>query len=412
MEPRRALTPADAPAAATSDTPAPSPHRPRSHGPAYARRTFWPLLVLAGAALVACGGAATTAPQAETATQTPAQLPGTQVAAQAILPTATSAPRAEPTLAPTPVPTATPHPLTIQAMRERDYPGSDLVVEQTLDPGVNYNRFIVSYRSEGLKIYALFTVPRGPKPPTGWPVIVFNHGFIPPGIYRTTERYVAYQDAFARNGYITIKSDYRGHGSSEGRAAGGYGAPDYVVDVMNALASVNRYPDADPNRVGMWGHSMGGYITLRAMVITNQLKAAVIWGGVVGSYQDMMYNWFRPGVGAPPPPPPNTEAGQSRSWRNQLVAEYGTPEQNPGFWASISANTYLKDLPGPIQLHHSVTDEEVPVQMSLTLAQEIKDAGGSVELYTYPGDDHNISANLGTALSRSVAFFDAHVKNA
>ena len=40
-----------------------------------------------------------------------------------------------------------------------------------------------------------------------------------------------------------------------------------------------------------------------------------------------------------------------------------------------------------------------------------KDAGGPVELYTYPGDDHNISRNLGTALSRSVAFFDKYVKN-
>jgi dipeptidyl aminopeptidase/acylaminoacyl peptidase len=237
--------------------------------------------------------------------------------------------------------------------------------------------------------------------------VVFNHGFFPPQVYRTTERYILYTDAFSRNGYIVFKSDYRGHGSSEGRAAGGYGAPDYVVDVMNALSSVRTLPDADPNRVGMWGHSMGGYITLRAMVMTPTIKAAVIWGGVVGSYQDMLYNW-----GRPPTPELTAPAGPNGpSWRNQMIRDYGTPDQNPGFWASISANTYLADLSGPVQLQHSVTDEEVPVQMSITLAQEIKDAGGSVELYTYPGDDHNISRNLGTALSRSVAFFDKYVKN-
>ncbi|MBI3970711.1 MAG: alpha/beta fold hydrolase [Chloroflexi bacterium] len=294
-------------------------------------------------------------------------------------------------------------------MRAREYPGSDLVVEQTLAPGINYNRYIVSYRSENLKIYALLTVPRGQKPPTGWPVIVFNHGYIPPAQYRTTERYIAYTDAFSRNGYILIRPDYRGHGSSEGDARGGYSTPDYVVDVLNALASVRRWPDADPNRVGMWGHSMGGFVTLRAMVIDPTIKAGVIWGGVVGSFPDMLFNWGR-GPTAPAGPSAPAAASQSRSWRNQFVAEYGPPEENPAFWASISANSYLMDLSGPVQLHHGEADSSVPVRMSVTLDQQIREGGGAVELFTYPGDDHDISRNLFTALSRSVAFFDAHVK--
>lgn len=56
---------------------------------------------------------------------------------------------------------------------------------------MNYDRYVVSYQSEGLKIYALLTIPRDSKPPTGYLAIVFNHGYIPPDVYRTTERYVA-----------------------------------------------------------------------------------------------------------------------------------------------------------------------------------------------------------------------------
>src|SRR5215510_2855795 len=107
-------------------------------------------------------------------------------------------------------------PLEIDAMRARQYPGSDIVIEQALDPGINYSRYYVSYLSDGLKIYALMTVPNGQKPATGWPVIVFNHGYIPPNVYRTTERYIAYVDQIARSGYIVLKSDYRGHDRSEG----------------------------------------------------------------------------------------------------------------------------------------------------------------------------------------------------
>jgi dipeptidyl aminopeptidase/acylaminoacyl peptidase len=328
--------------------------------------------------------------------------------------TAVPTPVPEPTAVPTPEPTPMPlHPLSIAAMRAREYPGSDLVIEQTLAPGVNYNQYVVSYRSEGLKIYALLTVPRGQRPPSGWPAIIFNHGYIPPREYRTTERYVAYVDAFARNGYIVLKPDYRGHGSSEGEARGGYSSPDYVVDVLNAVASVRRWPDADPNRIGMWGHSMGGYITLRALVIDPSIKAGVIWAGVVATYPDLIARWGRPPTApAGPAVPPGAAPAATRtpSWREQLIMQYGTPEENPGFWASISANTYLKDLPGPVQLHHGTADASVPLWMSQRLEEQIREAGGSVELFVYPGDDHNISRNLGTALARSVAFFNAHVK--
>ncbi|MHB0874517.1 MAG: alpha/beta hydrolase family protein [Anaerolineae bacterium] len=157
--------------------------------------------------------------------------------------TATPTVTATSTATPTPTPLA---PMSIEAMRQGDYPGSRITIEEELEPGANYRRYIASYLSEGLRIYALLTVPEGEKPESGWPVIVFNHGYIPPKVYRTTERYVAYVDGFARGGYIVLKSDYRGHGDSEGEAAGAYGYPDYTVDVLNAVASLKRFADADP----------------------------------------------------------------------------------------------------------------------------------------------------------------------
>ena len=61
----------------------------------------------------------------------------------------------------------------VEVMRRRDYPGSPLTIEETLEPGDNYDRFIASYLSDGNKIYALLTVPHGARPATGWPIIVF-----------------------------------------------------------------------------------------------------------------------------------------------------------------------------------------------------------------------------------------------
>jgi len=363
-------------------------------------------LILA-ALLSACDGQPKPVAQA---TSTPAPTSAAS-ATPTLTPTPTASATPTPTFTPTPTPTPM-NPLSVERMRKQDYPGSDIVIEQTLEPGTNYNRYLASYKSEGLKIYALLTVPVGQKPKTGWPVVIFNHGYIPPAQYRTTERYVAYVDAFARNGYIVFKSDYRGHGSSEGRASGGYGSPDYTIDVLNAVGSIKRYKDADPNRIGMWGHSMGGSATLRAMVVSQDIKAGVIWAGVVASYPDLFTRWRRPSSGGVPTPRAAPTLAAGRRWRDDLVAQYGTIEQNPQFWASISPNSFLRDLSGPIQLHHGTADTEVPIEFSETLNKQIKEAGKTVEFYSYPGDNHNIANSFGLAMQRSIQFFDKHVKNA
>jgi uncharacterized protein len=324
-------------------------------------------------------------------------------------PTSSWTPSATATLTPsaTPTPTPTLHPLTIESMRRRVYPGSMVTIEQVLPSGSNYARYIASYLSEGLKINALLTVPLGEKPEAGWPVIIFNHGFIPPDVYQTTERYVAYVDNLARRGYIVFRSDYRGHADSEGDARGAYGRPDYVVDVLNAVAAMRLYPDADPDRIGMWGHSMGGYITLRAMVIDPGIRAGVIWAGVVASYPDLVTRWRRT------PTPGGADPGVTsplRGWRSGLVEAYGVPEANPGFWASISANSYLADLSGPVQLHHGTADTSVPVGFSETLYEQVRQADRAVELYLYEGADHNLSAPFSVAMQRTIEFFDRFLK--
>lgn len=299
------------------------------------------------------------------------------------------------------------NPLSIKAMREKTYTGSSLVIEQTLTPGSNYNQYIASYISDGLKIYGLLTVPTASKPKGGFPAIIFNHGYIQPDQYRTTERYVAYVDAFARNGYVVFKSDYRGNGDSQGDSQGAYYSPSYATDVLNALSSVKKYKDVNPDKIGMWGHSMGGNITLRSLVVdTKDIKVAVIWGGVVGNYNDLLNNWQRKVTYQPSA----IDMGLRISGRQKLTNQFGTPIQDPQFWNSIDPTYFLSDINAPIQLDVGGADEEVPTAFSQELYDKLKQAGKSVEIYVYPGADHNISQSLNLALQRSIDFFNKYLK--
>jgi len=328
-----------------------------------------------------------------------------------IKPSSTNAPTNTmvPTNTPTPTqkasPTATLHPMSVMALRQMQFPGSDIVIESELDPGANYRRYYAYYLSEGLKIFGLLTIPIGNMPDGGWPAIIFNHGYIPPNVYRTTERYIAYVDWLARSQYIVFRIDYRGHDQSEGQASGAYGNSGYAIDVLNAVASMKRFSQANPEKIGMWGHSMGGFLTLRAMVTDPDIKAGVIWAGVVASYPDMLNLWRRDN-----PNPTVASPAFSRRWRQAWVEEYGTPEENPEFWRSISSNTYVSEISGPIQLHHGTLDEDVPIIFSELLWQELLAANKIVEFYAYEGDNHNLSNYFSTAMTRTIAFYDQYIK--
>lgn len=300
-------------------------------------------------------------------------------------------------------------PLMIEAERQKKYPGSEIQIEEELANEENYKQYVASYKSDGLKIFALLTIPTTEMPKNGYPVIIFNHGYIPPEQYRTTERYVAYVNGFARSGYIVFKPDYRGHGSSEGQPEGAYYSPAYTTDVLNAVSSIKKLREANPNKIGMWGHSMGGNITMRAMVVSKDIKAGVIWSGVVGTYDDLINRWVR---SVPFQPSLREVQGHVNSIRKQLIDKYGPPSGNHPFWNSIDPHFYLKDISGPIQLHHETLDNEVPEIFSQSLYNDLKKAGKSVELYTYEGTDHNMGSPVfEVAMQRSVNFFDKYLKN-
>ncbi len=290
--------------------------------------------------------------------------------------------------------------MAIEAMRQRDYPGSEIIIEETLDAGRNYERYIASYISEGNKIYGLLTIPNG-ETEQKYPIIAFIHGYIAPSEYKTTERYVAYQDGLARNGFITFKIDLRGHGKSEGEAVNGHYSDKYVVDTINAINSLKMLEKANADKVGIWGHSNGGGIGLRTMVVSDEVDAGVFWAGVVGSFEGMLETY-------------NSKIPFLNLERNipEIVKTNGKPSQNPEFWQKIDPYTYLADIKGAIQLHHGTSDDSVPVELSRLLRDEMVEVGGIVELYEYEGADHNLSAPaFGVAMERTIEFFKQNLIN-
>lgn len=328
----------------------------------------------------------------------------------AIIQTNTIAPTASPLSTITPIPTAAGfevgEELTIEYLRDLEISGSEINFEQELPRTFYYEQHLVSYISEGNKIYGLLLIPIGGKPEGGYKAIVFNHGYIPPQAYRTTERYLAHIDYLARSGFVVFKIDYRGHGQSEGEPSGSYFSPGYTIDAIAALKSLQTLDFIDPQGIGMWGHSMAGNLVLRAMLIEPDIKAGVIWAGAVYSYDDFAKYGIDDNTYRPPATPSSQESTGQRGSSRVIIETYGRPDTSVDYWKAVSLTENIVFLNSPIQIHHAEDDPVVNVGYSYDLAAVLQVNGKPYEFYTYEGGEHNLlSPYFDQAMLRTVEFF-------
>jgi len=303
---------------------------------------------------------------------------------------------------PTPIPFVE---LTVPYLRSREYK-STLGEREVNYQGSNYTAYVTNYDSDGFRVNGLLTIPSGEKPTGGWPAIVFVHGYIPPTQYSTTEKYYDYVDYLARNGFVVFKIDLRGHGASEGEAGGGYFGSDYVVDTLNARASLQSSDFVHSDKVGLWGHSMAGNVTLRSMAARPEIPATVIWAGAVYSYIDRDKYSIQDASYSPP-----QSTVQRNNRRRELFEKVGSPSAESSYWRQVAPIYFLDDLKGAIELHHAVDDDVVNIGYSRDLTALLDKTKVPHALYEYPSGGHNITgASFVTAMQRTVDFYKKYLK--
>jgi dienelactone hydrolase len=304
--------------------------------------------------------------------------------------TPTRLPSSTPLPTNTPTPTSTPwelRPYTILGMRARRYPGGQVQIHGLFGKSSNFTTYLVFYPSEGLRISGMMNVPDGRGP---FPVIILCHGYIHPSTYATGNDTWREADYLAANGYITIAPDYRGHAASDDAVS--FFHIGYAQDVLNLISSLNTVEKADTSRVGLWGHSMGGGVAIKAAVVSKSVDAVALFGAVSAD-EEVNYTY---GMG---------NAGYG-------IDRIGTPQSNPLIYKRMSPINYL-NLSPPLSIHHGTGDTVVPYEWSEDLYKAAQEQGTTAELFLYPGEEHTfVGATWELAMERTLAFFDQHVKGA
>jgi dienelactone hydrolase len=265
----------------------------------------------------------------------------------------------------------------VEGLARRDYGGGLLQVDSVLASGPLFTRSVITYPSDGLRVFGFMNVPVGEGP---FPVALVLHGYVPPENYAIMTYTARYADALAQAGYIAIHPNYRNFPPSDQTEAFIRGGREndyrvgYAVDVLNLMAIVREQAgrpgpllQADGADIHLLGHSMGGGITLRVITVDQNVSAAVLYGAMSGDERrnyEKILEWSNGAVGA------------------DVLA---TPPED---LARISPIYHLARITAPVSIHHGALDDTVPPQWSDELCQLLGALQKTVECFNYADQPH------------------------
>jgi dipeptidyl aminopeptidase/acylaminoacyl peptidase len=219
------------------------------------------------------------------------------------------------------------------------------------------------------------------------PVVVWNRGGYGDYGLLTQESVTRWMGKIAAWGYIVIGSQYSGNGQSEGKdELGGQ----EIQDVLNLYPVIQKLPEADLERIGMYGPSRGGMTTYLALPNAPWVKAVVILGGLSNAvrwYDDNPLMRFKIALAGIQIEKKDLEARSAILW----------------------ADRFSKTT--PILLLHGKADADISVDDSIEIAKEFERCGVPHKLELFEGGDHRLSTHREERDRLTREWFDHHLKN-
>lgn len=306
---------------------------------------------------------------------------------------------------------AKPAPPTIDELRSRT-PVLSLRFERQLEGGDGFSAYLVRYTSAGNSVGALVAVPDSAEPQGGYPVLIASHGFHPdPPRYGITasgmdsrpgDYYRFVPAAYTAHGFMVVMPDYRGHNDSEGfEYTDGFLATSYYTeDVVNLIDNLALIDAADVDNVFLWGHSLGGEVTLRAALATERVRGASLWSSVGGELWDQAYYYDRY-TDLLQPDSSEIQKERVQKLRRDIEALDGAYD-----WRESEPLRHLQMLTSPVILHHGIGDQGAAYKWSEQLAKSLYLGGHAYRFFSYDTADHLFETEeRAIAVERDVAFF-------
>jgi dipeptidyl aminopeptidase/acylaminoacyl peptidase len=226
----------------------------------------------------------------------------------------------------------------------------------------------VHWMNGSTRVQGWLTFPKDFTPGETYPLVVNVHGG--PAHACTSHWDEGLNGAEAAMGYFALCSNPRGsYGQGEAFTQGNvkdFGGGDYL-DIMAGVEALTKQYPIDPKRIGIRGHSYGGYMTMWAETQTTRFAAAVAGAGLSDwlSYYGLndIDEWMLPFFGA-------------------------SVYDDPAVYAKSDPMRFVKAVKTPTLILVGDRDGEVPMEQSVEWWHALKAMNVPTTLVVYPNEGH------------------------
>ncbi|MBL4940078.1 MAG: DPP IV N-terminal domain-containing protein [Colwellia sp.] len=238
-------------------------------------------------------------------------------------------------------------------------------------------------------LYYKLYQPKNMAPGKKYPVIVNVYGGPIAQRVRNIWQGANMTQYMLQQGYIVFELDNRGSN---------YRGTDFEFPLYEKLGQVevddqimgvkylHSLPFVDKERIGIFGHSYGGYMALMAMFKAGDYFKAGVSGAPVTDW--LLY-----------------DTHYTERYLNH-------PEVNADGYEQSSVFPYVSGLSGPLMVYHGMADDNVLFTNTTKLIKTLQDENKQFELMTYPGSKHSMRGKkVKVHLNNTImSFFDRHFK--
>lgn len=245
-----------------------------------------------------------------------------------------------------------------------DFPANSLVAPQQ----------VIFSAADGMQIHGQLFLPPNAAGAGRHPAVVFFHGGSRRQMLLGWHYMLYYSNAYALNqylasrGYVVLSVNYRsgiGYGLDfrEALNYGAMGASEFN-DVQGAGVYLRSRADVDPQRIGLWGGSYGGYLTALGLARASDMFAAGVDMHGVHDWNTEIPNFM-------PSYKPNDKPDAARlAWESSPLSSVST-------WRS------------PVLLIQGDDDRNVPFAEMVDVAQALRKQGVSFDQLVFPDEIHD-----------------------
>ena len=218
--------------------------------------------------------------------------------------------------------------------------------------------------SEGVELNGYMVRPNGFDSSRRYPVLMTQYSG--PGSQQAADRWtIGWEDVLVQQGYIVACVDGRGtgfRGEEFKKCTYGELGKYETVDQIEAARYLASLPYVDPDRIGIYGWSYGGFMALNCILKGNDVFRAAIAVAPVTSWRfyDTIYTEIYNGL----------------------------PQDNPSGYDDNSPIHFADRLKGKLLIAHGTGDDNVHIQNTYEMITKLVEYDKPFELYVYPDRNH------------------------